>query len=317
MDLTGIGWEVSKLWSGTSDWLLRTRQQTQRKTQAVFTPERIYLSRICVWARLSRISGRDGNPSVPRGSSNQTALTVFLCHLYKFRITSMEMFCILPGLPLYMLLIVVCAVCRYGFQLPSGKLQGGVQTVQLRPMYVLWRVGMVRSMRLWGNVTQSGIRLQVEWRTSWLWTMRTSMATVKVWTELLITEAKEQSCSWNATCRSADNEILCLLRNPKFRNHVHNSPPLVLIPRQIHPVKTLIFCSLKIFPSFVSRGLQIGHVLSGVPSKIWYVFLIFPLHLHPSNFSHSLKWLPWDMINEPNDRVYPTKDAWMRNGNAV
>jgi len=38
MDLTGIEWEVSKLWSGPSGWLLRTRQQ--RKTQAVFTPRK-------------------------------------------------------------------------------------------------------------------------------------------------------------------------------------------------------------------------------------------------------------------------------------
>jgi hypothetical protein len=80
MDLTGIEWEVSKLWSGTSGWLLRTRQQTQRKTQAVFYSEKEYLvPRICVWARLSRVSGRDGNPNAPRGSSNQTAvLTVLL-----------------------------------------------------------------------------------------------------------------------------------------------------------------------------------------------------------------------------------------------
>lgn len=92
----------------------------------------------------------------------------------------------LPGLPLCMFLIVVCTVSRNSFQLSSGKLQGGVQTVQFRSLYVIWRVRMVRSMRLRGNASQSGIRLQVEWRTCRLWTMRTSMATVKVWKQLLL-----------------------------------------------------------------------------------------------------------------------------------
>lgn len=136
----------------------------------------------------------------------------------------------LPGLPLCMFLIVVCTVSRNSFQLSSGKLQGGVQTVQFRSLYVLWRVRMVRSMRLRGNTSQSGIRLQVEWRTCWLWTMRTSMATVKVWTQLLL----------EMLSLSIDQEILYLARNPKFHNHFHNSPPLVLIPGHIHSVQTLI-----------------------------------------------------------------------------
>jgi hypothetical protein len=118
------------------------------------------------------------------------------------------------------------------------------------------------------------------------------MTTVKVWTELLKTKATEESFSCNTTCHSADQEILYLLRNQKFRNRVHNSLLLVLIRRQIHPVKTFISYSLKILLLFVSRGLQTGLVLSGVPTNIWFVF-IFQLNPPPPTF-HT----PWRDFHE-------------------
>jgi hypothetical protein len=83
-----------------------------------------------------------------------------------------------------------------------------------------------------------------------------------------------------------------ILRNPKVRNRVQESPPLAPILNQIHPVHSApSFLSLQfilIFP--LSLGLPSGLFSSGFPTKILYAFLFFPYLLHALPISSSLTW---------------------------
>jgi hypothetical protein len=46
----------------------------------------------------------------------------------------------------------------------------------------------------------------------------------------------EQNPSWEANSHSASQEISWLLLNPKVHYRVNNSPPVVPVLRQVHPV---------------------------------------------------------------------------------
>ena len=52
----------------------------------------------------------------------------------------------------------------------------------------------------------------------------------------LFTYSIEQSPSWEANRFSASQEILRILRNPKFHNRIHKSPPPVPILNHINPI---------------------------------------------------------------------------------
>jgi hypothetical protein len=75
----------------------------------------------------------------------------------------------------------------------------------------------------------------------------------------------EQSLSSEANSHSASHKIPCLLWNPKFHYHVHNSPPLVPILSQMHPFH---FTSLR-YIKIVSFYLRLGF-----PTNILYTYLM-------------------------------------------
>jgi len=86
----------------------------------------------------------------------------------------------------------------------------------------------------------------------------------------------EQSPFWEADSHSASQEFPNLLRNPKVRHRVHNSPPLVSILSQINSIHNLPFISQRSILILSSR-LLLGLILflfpSEFPTKIFYTFL--------------------------------------------
>jgi hypothetical protein len=98
----------------------------------------------------------------------------------------------------------------------------------------------------------------------------------------------EQSPSSEANSHSASQEIPCILWNPKFHYHVHKTPPLLPVLRQMNTFHT--------FPSYFPKILS-NIILPSTPSyfewslplkfsdQILYAFLMlamlvtFPTHL--------------------------------------
>jgi hypothetical protein len=90
----------------------------------------------------------------------------------------------------------------------------------------------------------------------------------------------EQTCPWEANSHSADQEILCLLWNPKVHYRVHNSPPLVPILSQIHLVHTFLPHFSKIHSNIIFCHLR-RHFPSGF---FLQVFRPFPISLKRHTF---------------------------------
>jgi len=92
----------------------------------------------------------------------------------------------------------------------------------------------------------------------------------------------EQSPSWEANSNSARQEISHLLWNPQVHKCVQNSPPLVPILSQIHPVHTSP--SYLILFSHLRLGLPGCFFPSVFPTKVFYAVIsptraTFPFHL--------------------------------------
>jgi hypothetical protein len=90
----------------------------------------------------------------------------------------------------------------------------------------------------------------------------------------------EQSSSWRANSHSA-SQTPRLLWNPKVYYCVHKAPPLVPIPRQMHPVYKFPLCFLKIYSNIIlpstPRGLPSCLFPSDFGTKMFYAFLISPM----------------------------------------
>jgi hypothetical protein len=56
----------------------------------------------------------------------------------------------------------------------------------------------------------------------------------------------EQSPSWEAKSCSATPEITSIRTEPDVHYHIHNSPPLAVIQRQMNPVHTTASCFFNI-----------------------------------------------------------------------
>jgi len=82
----------------------------------------------------------------------------------------------------------------------------------------------------------------------------------------------KQSPFWEANSHSASQEIPCLTWNPNIHHHVHKNLPLVPMLIQMNLVHN--------FPpkihSCIFSHLCLG--LPGFPAKIFYAFLISPMH---------------------------------------
>ena len=83
------------------------------------------------------------------------------------------------------------------------------------------------------------------------------------------TNSMEQVPFWEANRSSAGQEIPRILCNPTVHYRIHNSPPLVSIPRQINPVHDLSTTgrSVLILSSHLRIGLPRDFFPSGLPTK--------------------------------------------------
>jgi hypothetical protein len=91
----------------------------------------------------------------------------------------------------------------------------------------------------------------------------------------------EQSPSWEAKSRSASQEILCLLWNPKVYYRVHKNQPLFPILSQMNQTShTISLKSILILSSHLRLDLPSGLFPSGFPTKILYAVLISPCVPH-------------------------------------
>jgi hypothetical protein len=90
----------------------------------------------------------------------------------------------------------------------------------------------------------------------------------------------ELSPSWEVASCAATQESPSILWNTKFPYHVHKSPPLVPILRQISPVhitQSYLSKSILILSSHLRLGVHSGLFPSGFPTGIVYAFICFPM----------------------------------------
>jgi hypothetical protein len=108
-----------------------------------------------------------------------------------------------------------------------------------------------------------------------------------------------------AGSRSAIQEVLRILWNPKVHCRAHKSPPPVPIQSQMNPIRTFTYYlkSILILSSHLRQGLPSSLFPSGVPPKL-YTFLVFSmratrlanliiLRLHHPNRTFDKKYKFW------------------------
>jgi len=86
----------------------------------------------------------------------------------------------------------------------------------------------------------------------------------------------EQSSYWEANSHSASQEISCLLWEPEVHYRVHESPPLVPILSQMHPVHPY-FPKIRSNIAFPFTDSSKWYLTLAFPTKIVYEFLISPM----------------------------------------
>jgi len=94
-----------------------------------------------------------------------------------------------------------------------------------------------------------------------------------------LTQSTEKSLSWEANRYSASQEIPHILWNPQVYYRICNSPPTVLIPRQINLVHAYLstsWRSILIFSAHVQLGFPSGLFPSGLPTNTLYITLLSP-----------------------------------------
>jgi len=86
----------------------------------------------------------------------------------------------------------------------------------------------------------------------------------------------EQSPSGKSNSHSASQEIPCLSSNPKVHYSAHNSPPLIPILSQMHPISNFPLYSSDTYSNIFLRYTS-GLFRVGFSTKIWYAFLSNPV----------------------------------------
>lgn len=90
------------------------------------------------------------------------------------------------------------------------------------------------------------------------------------WKHFITSTFREESPYWKSDSFSPGQETIRPLWDPK----VQNSPPLVLIPKEINSVQTLSSTSILILSSYVCLDLRAWFLLSGFSIKIPNAFFI-------------------------------------------
>jgi hypothetical protein len=99
----------------------------------------------------------------------------------------------------------------------------------------------------------------------------------------LLTNFMELNLSWRATSCAAMQEFSSILRNPKASYHVHKSPPLIPILRQINAVHITpsYLRSISILSTHLRLVPPSSLFPSGFPTNILPNSCYMPCHSHP------------------------------------
>jgi hypothetical protein len=117
------------------------------------------------------------------------------------------------------------------------------------------------------------------------YTSSSNLAPLLYWNSLHNTSIRnpysmEQSPSWEANRFADSQQILRILRNPKFHYRIHNCPPPVSTLTQLNPVHTStchFWSSILILSFRLCLGLPSGLFRSGFPTKTLYTPLPSPI----------------------------------------